>query len=242
MAQKSELDELALLIAALCHDLDHSGLTNSFYKNSKSDLASKYDDALLERHHADTAFSLLLHSETGILRNLTDEQTERFREIVFTCILGTDMAVHKDQLEYLKALSEKVKSGEVDVNNMSDSDQLNVFKALLHTADLYNPFKPFHVAKQWATRLQTEFNDQVELEKKLGIPFMDFMAASGPTALAKGEVGFISFVAKPWYETFTLVFPEIQVVVTLIDNNIALWKAEHKKLEEEEKAKEEAKE
>jgi high affinity cGMP-specific 3',5'-cyclic phosphodiesterase 9 len=64
--------------------------------------------------------------------------------------------------------------------------------------------------------LQKEFNEQVEKEKELGLEFMPFMAGSGPFALAKGEVGFITFVARPWYHAMADVFPEVKVLVTIL--------------------------
>ena len=48
-----KLDLLALLLAALCHDIDHPGTTNSFQVMAASDLALLYNDqAVLESHHA----------------------------------------------------------------------------------------------------------------------------------------------------------------------------------------------
>jgi calcium/calmodulin-dependent 3',5'-cyclic nucleotide phosphodiesterase len=98
----SALDEVALLFAALCHDLDHRALSNSFYTNSKSDFAKKYGTtSVLEHHHAETAFSLLFNEEIGVMGQLSTEEQDRFRDVVFKCILSTDMAVHKDRLDFL---------------------------------------------------------------------------------------------------------------------------------------------
>eukprot|EP00045_Choanoeca_perplexa_P004610 m.39359 g.39359 ORF g.39359 m.39359 type:complete len:346 (+) comp12669_c0_seq1:147-1184(+) len=227
----SPLDEVALLIAALCHDLDHRALSNTFYTNSKSELAEKYGDkSVLEHHHANTAFSIISNETVGILNQLDTAQKERFREVVFQCILATDMAVHKDRLDFLEGL--KVKLDDKSHSGVyNDEEYLLLMQCILHTADLYNPFKPFKVAQQWALRLQKEFNEQVEKEKELGLPFLPFMAGSGPEALAKGEVGFITFVARPWYHTMSEVFAEVKVLVTILDNNIKLWKAEHEALQ-----------
>jgi high affinity cGMP-specific 3',5'-cyclic phosphodiesterase 9 len=97
---------------------------------------------------------------------------------------------------------------------------------LLHTADLFTPIKPFHVAREWAVRQQQEFNEQVrrcwrtdcrppvargenllicvssvpqvEMEKRMGLPSLPFMEGTGEMALCKGEIGYIAFVIKPW--------------------------------------------
>ena len=39
---------------------------------------------------------------------------------------------------------------------------------------------------------------QVELEGSMGLASLPFMQGTGKLALAKGEVGYISFVIRPW--------------------------------------------
>ena len=66
-----KLDLLALLLAALCHDIDHPGTTNSFQVMAASPLALLYNDqAVLENHHAATTFTLLSHPSSSILSPL----------------------------------------------------------------------------------------------------------------------------------------------------------------------------
>ena len=40
----NEMDEVASLLAAIVHDLDHPGKTNSFLVNSESHLSLLYND------------------------------------------------------------------------------------------------------------------------------------------------------------------------------------------------------
>jgi hypothetical protein len=40
-----EIDCLALLLASICHDLEHPGTTNAFQVNTGSALALRYNDA-----------------------------------------------------------------------------------------------------------------------------------------------------------------------------------------------------
>ena len=52
----THLDVLAMLVAALCHDIDHPGNTNSFEINMNSELALVHNDiSVLESHHASTS-------------------------------------------------------------------------------------------------------------------------------------------------------------------------------------------
>lgn len=51
------MDEIAALIAATVHDIDHPGFTNSFLCNASDRLAVLYNDiAVLESHHAALSF------------------------------------------------------------------------------------------------------------------------------------------------------------------------------------------
>lgn len=66
-----QLDEVAALIAATVHDVDHPGRTNSFLCNAGSELAILYNDtAVLESHHAALAFQLTVRDgKSNIFKN-----------------------------------------------------------------------------------------------------------------------------------------------------------------------------
>lgn len=66
------LDEVAALIAATIHDLDHPGRTNPFLCNVGSALAVLYNDcAVLESHHAALAFQLTAREDkSNIFKNM----------------------------------------------------------------------------------------------------------------------------------------------------------------------------
>lgn len=67
-----QLDEVAALIAATVHDVDHPGRTNSFLCNAGSELAILYNDtAVLESHHAALAFQLTVRDgKSNIFKNI----------------------------------------------------------------------------------------------------------------------------------------------------------------------------
>ena len=56
----SDLEIFAAIIAAIIHDLEHTGTTNSFHVMSGSSTALLYNDrAVLENHHISAAFRYL---------------------------------------------------------------------------------------------------------------------------------------------------------------------------------------
>ena len=58
-------DALALLIAAVVHDVYHPGVDNEFLRRTESEVALQYhEDAPLERHHAYAAYALMRRPTT----------------------------------------------------------------------------------------------------------------------------------------------------------------------------------
>lgn len=85
----------ALLLAALCHDVDHTGRTNAFEAASYSTLALKYnDDSILENHHSALTFKLLLDNDYNIFFNVGNDNFKYIRKYIISNILHTDMKRH----------------------------------------------------------------------------------------------------------------------------------------------------
>ena len=81
--QLGDVEMLALLTAALCHDLNHPGNTNSLEMSTVSELAILYSDrSVLESHSAATGYTLLL--QRGLLRGLSPAETTAFRKCFVT--------------------------------------------------------------------------------------------------------------------------------------------------------------
>ena len=98
----TDLDCLALLLSALCHDLEHPGLTNSYHVATRSPLALRYhDSSVLENHHACCAFTLLERS--GLLAHLAPAEHAELRKTIVEAVLATDMSVHGDLLVRMTA-------------------------------------------------------------------------------------------------------------------------------------------
>ena len=103
----SPLDILSLLIAAVCHDVAHPGLSNNFLIASSHPLALLYNDtSVLEHMHCATTFRVL--SETGLLDGLQRSEWLEVRRRVIGCILATDLAHHFDMLGKLDELFAKL--------------------------------------------------------------------------------------------------------------------------------------
>ncbi len=56
----THLEIFGLLMASICHDVEHPGLNNTYQANTNSTLALRYNDkSILENHHSAKTFMLL---------------------------------------------------------------------------------------------------------------------------------------------------------------------------------------
>ncbi|KAI9276328.1 hypothetical protein BC943DRAFT_285185 [Umbelopsis sp. AD052] len=108
----SKIDAMALLLAALCHDIGHPGYNNSFQVNMKSDIATRYNNqSVLESHSCTLTLNLL--SKHKLLQRLgqahqANMSEEAMKTFITEMILATDMAFHYNQQDKLSNLIETV--------------------------------------------------------------------------------------------------------------------------------------
>ena len=194
-AVRALLDELAclaLLLSAICHDLEHPGLTNAYQVNSCSELALRYNDtSVLEHHHTAVAFTMIERS--GIVSHLNDGEYKALRKLIVSAILATDMGVHKDLLArvVLRATRDAVHgAGSGGFARASPDDRSLLVCFLLHCADLSNPVLPPELSRRIAAELGREFKNQAEMESRAQLP-ITVMLAVDDVGTAKLELGFI---------------------------------------------------
>jgi len=114
----SSLVNLALLVAAFCHDVNHTGRTNIFEVNSGSELATLYHDrAVLEQHHAAYTFRILKKDSCNIFANVKADDYKELRKLMIANILATDMKEHFDFMKEFRQLNDRVK--QVKDDNLS---------------------------------------------------------------------------------------------------------------------------
>ena len=97
------VEVLALYLSALGHDAGHFRLNNAFLKNSKHALYKKHPESILEHFHLRLLFELLEDEDVGIVAFLQERDKARFRDLVATLILATDMAKHMGLFKRLQA-------------------------------------------------------------------------------------------------------------------------------------------
>jgi GAF domain-containing protein len=190
---------LALLLAALVHDVDHTGRGNSFEVNKGSHLALLYHDkSVLEQHHAAVAFFTMQREGCNILGSLDPDLKKRVRQIMIAAIMDTDMAAHF-------RIMPEMKSRFADLAECPFGSRETDTKAfagfLLHCTDLGHPAKEYSICVQWSQLVCQEFSAQYRAEVALGLPVTDFMKdLEKPAVYYKNEVNFLNFVVLPLWK------------------------------------------
>ena len=219
-------DCVAILIATLCHDLDHPGTTNDFQKNSLSNLALTYNDrSILENHHAATAFKIMQSEGSAILVNLPNNQFTYMRKMIIEMILKTDQAGHFDMVKLLQTHTDETENGEPFFDINQESSRVELMSMIVHGADLGNPAYPkFEMTKMWCFRVCEEFSSQVVKEKELGLPVTAFMEGlNNEVDIAKLQVGFVNYVILPLWNAMVILLPKLTPSLDSCVQNVKLW-------------------
>jgi hypothetical protein len=96
---------LTLMIAALGHDLDHTGTNSFFLANSGSNLATRYNDnSVLENYHCASLSTVLAVEDFAVFDFATPKQQGRLRKLMVSTILWTDMSRHLELVNTIKNL------------------------------------------------------------------------------------------------------------------------------------------
>lgn len=188
----TELEVLALTIAAACHDVGHPGVTNDFRVHSQDDDAITYNDhSVNESMHCAIAFRVLKNDRCHFVRPLALKQQQLFRKVMIEAILATDMAFHFSGVEKFKATC---KAEGTDVCHWNST--MPLLEVALHAGDLSNVCRPQNLALKWTDAVLQEFFAQGDRERVMGYevsPLCNRKAVSK----ANSQIGFINFIVEP---------------------------------------------
>jgi len=223
-AAASVVEKVATDIAVLSHDAGHFGRNNAFCINTRHWLALTYNDrSVLENMHAATSFQLMQGQDRNILANLTKENSKLFREHAIDLILATDMASH---FEFLGQFRIALVKEDFDPENERRDREL-VTRCCVKAADLGHTALPWDLHEPWVLRLLTEFYEQGDDERKLGVPVSPMCSRSNDIAeFKKSQKGFLQFLVTPLYVELKRVQLEVdihEVCISRIELNATKW-------------------
>uniref|UniRef100_A0A8D2CZD5 Phosphodiesterase n=1 Tax=Sciurus vulgaris TaxID=55149 RepID=A0A8D2CZD5_SCIVU len=217
----TDLEVLALLIAALSHDLDHRGVNNSYIQRTEHPLAQLYCHSIMEHHHFDQCLMILNSPGNQILSGLSVEEYKATLKMIKQAILATDLAL------YVKRRGEFFELIEKNQFNLEDPHQKELFLAMLMTAcDLSAITKPWPVQQRIAELVAAEFFDQGDRERKeLNIEPTDLMNREKKNKIPSMQVGFIDAVCLQLYEALTHVSEDCWPLLEGCRRNRQKWQA-----------------
>jgi hypothetical protein len=217
----SKLELLAVLTAAVCHDLDHPGVNEKFLVSTGSHLAVLYDNvSVLENHHWRSAIACFV--ESGLTKYITETQFAEFTDLVRSLVLATDIS---RQQEFLTQFRYFLDSSELDTSQLNHRHF--VLQIAIKCADISNPCRTWPVSRLWSLRACEEFFRQGDNERDLGLLLTPICDRFNVT-VAKVQVGFYRFVAEPLFKEWHrfLNCPLSEAMLKNLYSNQAVWEGE----------------
>ncbi|CAL1139928.1 unnamed protein product [Cladocopium goreaui] len=196
-AEFTDREIFAALLAAAAHDVGHDGKTGRYHTTTESPLALLYNDSsVLEMMHCSIFFAVLRSQGTHLLNDWETSERQGFRQQVIRMILDTDLAKHFDQV---KKFREKNLESEKDSEERTPEQRQDILSFMLKLSDIGGSAKPFALHAQWATRIQSEFFLQGDLEREVGLPCSPFCDRQ-VQKVAESQQGFYTYIVKPLYD------------------------------------------
>uniref|UniRef100_A0AAQ4S3C8 Phosphodiesterase n=1 Tax=Gasterosteus aculeatus aculeatus TaxID=481459 RepID=A0AAQ4S3C8_GASAC len=230
------IDEVAALIAATVHDVDHPGRTNSFLCNAGSELAILYNDtAVLESHHAALAFQITTRDDKcNIFKNMERNEYRTLRQAIIDMVLATEMTKHFEHVNKfvnsinkpLAALEENGGNGdEESVKSVltSPENRILVKRMLIKCADISNPCRPLELCIEWAGRISEEYFAQTDEEKRQGLPVVMPVFDRNTCSIPKSQISFIDYFITDMFDAWD-AFADLPNLMQHLDNNFKYWK------------------
>ncbi|GAB1604547.1 cGMP-specific 3',5'-cyclic phosphodiesterase-like [Argonauta hians] len=212
----TEFEVVILLLASLCHDIDHRGTTNTFHARIGSPLNRLHSTSTLEHHHVDYFNRLLQINSTNIFKNISSDLYKHGLRLIELAIISTDLAVHFKRRPLFK---EKMESENKSFESAEEIDLL--ISMLMTAADLSAITRPWEIQKRIAITVAAEFFEQSDIENKYNYIVSPMMDRSNRHNLPKMQVDFIDFVCYVVYKGLSDVSDTLKpLYVGMIENRM----------------------
>ncbi|XP_027707881.1 high affinity cAMP-specific and IBMX-insensitive 3',5'-cyclic phosphodiesterase 8A isoform X1 [Vombatus ursinus] len=231
------IDEVAALIAATVHDVDHPGRTNSFLCNAGSELAILYNDtAVLESHHAALAFQLTIRDEKcNIFKNMERNEYRTLRQAIIDMVLATEMTKHFEHVnKFVNSINKPLATLEENGANTGDGElvksvltspenRILIKRMLIKCADVSNPCRPLEQCIEWAGRISEEYFAQTDEEKRQDLPVVMPVFDRNTCSIPKSQISFIDYFITDMFDAWD-AFADLPNLMQHLDNNFKYWK------------------
>uniref|UniRef100_A0AAY4DKG5 Phosphodiesterase n=1 Tax=Denticeps clupeoides TaxID=299321 RepID=A0AAY4DKG5_9TELE len=222
------IDEVAALIAATVHDVDHPGRTNSFLCNAGSELAILYNDtAVLESHHAALAFQITTRDDKcNIFKNMERNEYRTLRQAIIDMVLATEMTKHFEHVnKFVNSINKPLAALEENgtAPRGENFNRILVKRMLIKCADISNPCRPLELCIEWAGRISEEYFAQTDEEKRQGLPVVMPVFDRNTCSIPKSQISFIDYFITDMFDAWD-AFADLPNLMQHLDNNFKYWK------------------
>nr|XP_033785252.1 high affinity cAMP-specific and IBMX-insensitive 3',5'-cyclic phosphodiesterase 8B isoform X5 [Geotrypetes seraphini] len=233
-----QLDEVAALIAATVHDVDHPGRTNSFLCNAGSELAVLYNDtAVLESHHTALAFQLTARdNKCNIFKNMERTQYRTLRQAIIDMVLATEMTKHFEHVnKFVNSINKPIAAEESNSNSEgsdcecttniknSPENRILIKRMMIKCADVANPCRPLDLCIEWAGRISEEYFSQTDEEKRQGLPVVMPVFDRNTCSIPKSQISFIDYFVTDMFDAWD-AFAHLPNLMQHLADNYKYWK------------------
>ncbi|XP_068258936.1 cAMP and cAMP-inhibited cGMP 3',5'-cyclic phosphodiesterase 10A [Nyctibius grandis] len=214
----TDLERKGLLVACLCHDLDHRGYSNSYLQKFDHPLAALYSTSTMEQHHFSQTVSILQLEGHNVFSNLSSSEYEQVLEIIRKAIIATDLALYFGNRKQLEELHQ---TGGLNLKNQAHRDR--VIGLMMTACDLCSVTKLWPVTRLTANDIYAEFWAEGDEMKKTGIQPIPMMDRDKKDEVPQGQIGFYNAVAIPCYTTLAQIFPPTGPLLRACRDNLNQW-------------------
>jgi hypothetical protein len=192
------LTQFSVILSALIHDVDHSGVPNTQLIKENHKLCTLFkNNSVAEQHSVDIAWDLLMEDSYVDLRRMiysSEQELKHFRQLVVNAVMATDIMDKELGLQrkarWNKAFSDEITmegprpSSEEDTNRKATI----VIEHLIQASDVAHTMQHWHVYKKWNGRLFEELYRAYKEGRSEKDPAEDWY---------QGEIGFFDFYIIP---------------------------------------------
>lgn len=208
-------EQLAAIIAAAAHDMDHEGLSGEFY-NRVNDVRALFNgfSSVNERHHIASCLLLTGEAMYDPFYGMSPKSRERLCSLVSELILATDLQQHWNIMRQFDRVE--------NPHSQDDEPRRLTLKIALKAADVSHATHSRERHELWTDRLEAENWRQGDLEKELGHPIRAMADRDQPT-MRSNQTGFFDEIVLPMLNSLVWHAPAAQPLLDAARYNRQLW-------------------
>ena len=217
----SMLEKFGIMIACLCHHLDHRATSNTFLLLSNSALTRLYSKSFLEEHHVFWCFKILSMPGNHILRSLPQKTYKEFVTFVEECILATNASsiYALMRMRKLPTLLTEIKTHDPSWETVNDRTYFH--KIMLPACDMNGYAKKLKIHIRYTVKMYEEYFLQANLEKDKGMISNSDLAMY--SRLPQNQVDFMENFCFFIFETISTFLPELANMESNCRKNYNYW-------------------